>query len=308
MCGDRSNNQYLKKIVGLGYLKFEDFKKFVDTNPDIREIELSRSGEMFLNPELKEIIKYAYSKRIDLTAYGGVNFNDVSDDVLECLVKYKFTYICVSIDGASNETYKMYRVGGNFNKVINNIKKIKHYKKIYNTIYPIMVWKFIVFGHNEHEITLAKKKAEELSMAFITALNCLPDYSPIKDFEFVEKEGGLKLKNTKEMIKKDEDWTPYCICLFYSPQINWDGKLFGCCVNVWSDFGNVFEEGLDKCLNSERYKYAKDMLLGKKGPREDIPCSKCEVYNLRIKNNPLKELDINISDTGMRKYTNTLKS
>ncbi len=61
----------------LGYLKFDDFKKFVDDNDFIKEIELSNNGEIFLNPELDEIIKYAYMKKIKLRAFNGVNLNTV---------------------------------------------------------------------------------------------------------------------------------------------------------------------------------------------------------------------------------------
>ena len=57
-----------------------------DINSNILSIELSNWGEIFLNPELKEIIKYAYSKKIGLFADNGVNFNNVSDEVLECLI------------------------------------------------------------------------------------------------------------------------------------------------------------------------------------------------------------------------------
>ena len=94
----------------LGYLKFDDFKKFVDDNDFIKEIELSNNGEIFLNPELDEIIKYAYMKKIKLRAFNGVNLNTVSEKTLENLVKYKFRLLKVSIDGATPETYKIYRL------------------------------------------------------------------------------------------------------------------------------------------------------------------------------------------------------
>jgi len=50
------------KRIGSGYLKFKNFKEFVDRNKWVSEIELSNWGEIFLNPELLQIIKYAYQK------------------------------------------------------------------------------------------------------------------------------------------------------------------------------------------------------------------------------------------------------
>lgn len=46
-----------------------------------------------------------------------------------------------------------------------------------------------------------------------------------------------------------------------NPQINWDGKLLGCCLNFWGDFGgNAFEQGLEHVLSSENLAYARRML------------------------------------------------
>ena len=108
---------------------FWQFQKISQKNPYIESIELSLSGEIFLNPELEEIIKYAYKKKVKLTAFNGVNFNNVSDKMLETLVKYRFTGLTFSIDGTSQETYEKYRRNGNFNNVIENIKKIKFTKR-----------------------------------------------------------------------------------------------------------------------------------------------------------------------------------
>src|SRR3989338_4899246 len=38
--------------IGAGFLKFEDFKKFVNDNPRVAHIELSNWGEVLLNKDL----------------------------------------------------------------------------------------------------------------------------------------------------------------------------------------------------------------------------------------------------------------
>ena len=282
-----------KGVVGWGFLEFKNFKKFVDNNPQIKNIELSNWGEILLNPQLKDIIRYAYEKNINLTVSNGVNLNDVDDELLESLVKYKIKFLSISIDGATNSVYKIYRVGGDLNKVIKNIKKINYYKKKYNSKFPRLQWQFIVFGHNEHEIPLAKKLAKQLGMEFYPKLNWDPVYSPVKNKKFVKKQIGLNSVSRQEFRNKNQrEYMLPCYQLWISPQINWDGKLLGCCMNTYSDFGNVFEEGLSKCLNSERYIYAKKMLLGKKKAREDIPCSICPIYRKQSVETPSISLGI----------------
>ena len=113
-----------RDVLGSGYLKFADFKKFIDSHPEFRHIELSNYGEMLLNPELLDIVRYAHEKGIGLTANNGVNLNTINENMAEGLVKYGFRSMIVSIDGASEGVYKIYRRGGNFNTVIDNIKKM----------------------------------------------------------------------------------------------------------------------------------------------------------------------------------------
>ena len=96
-------------IVGKGQFRFDDFVRFVKNNPQIKRIEMSNWGEIFLNKDIAEIIKFANENGITLYCGNGTNFNDVDDLVLEYLVKYKVEYLNVSIDGACQETYSKYR-------------------------------------------------------------------------------------------------------------------------------------------------------------------------------------------------------
>lgn len=89
------------KPIGWGHLKFADFQKFILENPQIQEIELSNYGEIFLNPEILDIIQFAFERKVSLSALNGVNLNHLKEEVAEALVKYQFGKIKVSIDGAS---------------------------------------------------------------------------------------------------------------------------------------------------------------------------------------------------------------
>ena len=276
----RFEKQYPKDW--LGYLKFDDFKKFVDDNDFIELIDISNHGEIFLNPELDEIIEYAHSKGVILSAVKGVNLNTVSDKMLENLVKYKFKSMVISLDGATPETYKIYRRGGDFNKVIDNIKKINYYKEKYNSELPKLTWQFIVFGHNEHEIELAKKKAHELNMEIKYVVNHTPSYSPVKNKEMVKRLTGLESHDTKQEFmdyKLNKDFV--CYKMFDYPQIDYDGTLLGCCQKARSrGFNiNVFKLGLLKSLNHPDFIYAKHMLTNiNKPPKEGVPCTSCPNY------------------------------
>ena len=267
--------------IGEGYLKFKNFSNLVNSNPQIRDVRLDNFGEMFLNPELAPIIEYAYKKNIKISCDTGVNLNYVTDEILESLVKHRFSSLTCSMDGASDSTYKIYRVGGDFKEVVNNIRKINRYKKKYNSKFPNLKWQFIVFGHNEHEIPIAKEMAKSLNMEFYTKMSWDKAYSPIKDKNFVMAQTGwpcVTRAEHEQLIGKN-CMRGVCYILWHSPRVSWDGKVSGCCWNTWSEFGgNVFLDGYINSINGEKINYAKQMLLGKAEPHEDIPCSTCEIY------------------------------
>jgi len=263
----------------------DDFKKLVDENPQIKDIELSNWGEALLNPRLPEMICYAFEKNVHLSLGNGANLNTVKPEVLESLVKYQLRRITCSIDGASQETYSTYRVRGDLAKVIENIERINELKQKYNSAYPELSFQFIAFGHNEHEIQQARALAARLNMSFSLKLNWDDLYgapfSPVRDRDLIARESGLGVGDRAQYREKfDEAYLQKATCaqMWTEPQVNFDGRILGCCVNYWDDYGNAFADGLLTILNNERMRYARRMLMGKARERANIPCTNCKHY------------------------------
>lgn len=281
-CYMRANNY---GGVGNGYLKYENFKNFVDSNPQIQRIELSNNGEIFLNPDIQKIIEYAWLKGILLTAWNGVNLNNVSDEVLETLVRCEFRGMVVSLDGTKQDTYAYYRRNGNYDKVIENIKRINYYKYRYNKKLPELKWQLVVMNHNELEVQKAKFLAYELDMGICFKQTWESGFVP-EHPDMLLRETGIDFRR-KDAV--DEFYDPVifgnyvCRQMYWEPQINWDGRLLGCCANFRYDFGiNVFEVGLKEALRDSKYMAAKKMLMNQCADGvdiADIPCSKCEYFD-----------------------------
>ena len=272
----------INAAIGRGFLTLENFRTLIDANPTLRRIELSNYGEIFLNPALLEILEYAFRAGVAIVMDNSVNLNDVRDSALEGLVKFGVERLTCSIDGASAETYRQYRVRGDFDRVIANIERINHFKRIYASERPHLTWQFIVFGHNEHELPKARQMAESLGMAFSPKLSWDTAFSPVRDADFVVKETGFKAASRAEhdRITGEKFMNGLCHQLWDKPQINWDGKVLGCCRNFWGDFGgNALTDGLTASINSEKMNHARAMLQGEIAPRDDVPCASCEIYH-----------------------------
>jgi MoaA/NifB/PqqE/SkfB family radical SAM enzyme len=240
---------------------------------------LSNYGEVFLNPQIVDIFRIGYESGVTLTIRNGSNLNNCRDEALDALVKYGIRAMTCSIDGASQSTYEIYRRAGNFDRVIENVKRINFYKKKYSSVFPLLKWQYVVFGHNEHEIASARKLAKQLGMGFSPKLSWDQAFSPVKNVGVVRQVIGEKAISRDEYKNKTKTVYLGRICeqLWDSPQLNFDGRMLGCCVNCWSFFdGNAFED-LGAAFNSKTMNEARAMLSGQIPPVEGNPCTECGI-------------------------------
>jgi MoaA/NifB/PqqE/SkfB family radical SAM enzyme len=270
-------------VVGRGVLTVDRFRALLDLNPSLAAVELSNWGEAFLNRELPALLAAAHERGVAVTISNGVNLNDASEAALDAVVRYQVRHITVSIDGATQAVYETYRVGGDLARVLANVRRINELKEHYATALPRLTWQFVIFGHNEHEISAARRLATELGMSFAPKLNWSPDYSPPRDRAAIEHNAGVSIATVAEHRRARGEYLPSCLQLWEEPQVNWDGKILGCCVNTWSEFGgNAFAEPIERWFESDRLRHARATLTGNAPARDDVPCSSCEVF-ARIK-------------------------
>ena len=143
---------------------------------------------------------------------------------------------------------------------------------------------FIVFGHNEHEIGRRPRKwrAGVSGWAAWKLSSLDDDVSPIRNRELVRI--ALRtphLTRSEYYAANGHEYTRgICHQLWKAPVLNWDGRLTGCCRNFWGDFGvNAFDAGLEDALAGEKFRHAKQMLMGLAESRPDIPCTTCDLYH-----------------------------
>ena len=282
----------IDEALGKGFLGFEDFRTLVDHNRRVREIELSNYGELLLNPQLVPMLEYAQQKRV-VISMDSVNLNHATPAALDAIVRTGVRFLSVSIDGASQETYAKYRLRGDFGRVIANVREINRLKQTYESSHPELRWQFIVFGHNEHEISAAREMAESLGMSFFLKLSWDEEFSPIVDREHVarEMESTAVTRGEVKATTGSDYGAHICSQLWLNPQINWNGDILGCCRNFWGTFGgNAFRDGLADAINGEEMQYARAMLAGQAPPRDGVPCTTCDIYRDRAEKREWVEL------------------
>ncbi len=269
-----------RSFLGRGNMPLGDFASFLDHNPRIRMIEIGNSGEVFLNPELSDILRYAYGKGVTIRIGEGANLNYAAEEALEALVKYRVSILRIAVDGATQETYQKYRVGGDLRKVLKNIEKINDYKKRLKSNFPRLILQFIPFGHNEHEIDKILFLAKALGTEMQFKLNVFDGMPPVTNHLRLTELIGYSDKDSYNEKTGEIYMQDICLQLWRAPQINWDGRLLGCSANTGVSYADcALGEAFSREINNEHIKYARKMLMGEAPPRDDIPCVACDTFH-----------------------------
>lgn len=136
----------------LSYDKFSknfDIKKF----PNLKEIIIEGDyGDALMHPDLDKFLTFFKDiKNIKVVTNGTIRNPNWWQNTAQ---KYKNLTVVFSIDGLE-DTNHIYRINAKWEKIIKNCTNF-----IKNGGYA--EWKYIVFGHNQHQIQSAEKIAKEI--------------------------------------------------------------------------------------------------------------------------------------------------
>lgn len=276
------------------------YKIFDEVGPYLFAVNLCNWGEPFLNPDLPQMIEYA--KRFNTVVGLSTNLTYLPDKTAKMIMDSGIDIIVISLDGAAQKSYSMYRSGGNIETVFRNIEKLNSYRKN-NTASPLLIWQFLVNKYNEHEIPFAKDMANKMGLQFQpspmrTAMGkelLFPLYERIKEMQDWLPDNPAYSKYNYEIKPETRTKQAKCRWLWNSTVINWDGSVSPCCgvfEKQW-DFQSCYNIDRSRPLsfhqvwNSRRYKLARRLVtsylksskklptLLKESEKEGLICSNC---------------------------------
>lgn len=282
--------------TGTGNLGYENrvmsldlFKLVLEKMPFVRTVNLFKSGEPFLNPDLLAMIRYANDRKIKVITSTNFSFHK-DDDFFKELVMSGLKKLIVSIDGASTESYSMYRRGGDYSLVVSNLKRLAETKKELRSKSPKIIWQFLVNKYNEHEIDDAEIIANELGITIdiqpIGLADDMPDYA-VND-TINDRKGMWLPKNQKHVYDHYKGYYKFplykgvCKQLFTRTCISPDARIFPCCwtVNSKSVFGDLISNTFEDIWHNEKYTSARSYFVsnGISSGKEGV-CSNCNNFS-----------------------------
>jgi radical SAM protein with 4Fe4S-binding SPASM domain len=188
--------------------------------------------------------------------------------------------LIISIDGTTQESYQSYRIGGDLQKVMDGTKNILKWKKELKSKTPHVIFQFVVFRQNEHEVEEIKKLGKEIGV----------DEVKIKSAQIYDYENGNDRIPTKEdfsRYKKTKTGTYLppeggkegglisCWRMWNSCVITWDGKIVPCCFDkdAKHQLGDLKSKTFKEIWYNDAYNKFRTSLL--KSRKEIDICSNC---------------------------------
>jgi MoaA/NifB/PqqE/SkfB family radical SAM enzyme len=205
------------------------------------------------------------------------------------LIKAGLEYLIVSLDGNDQESYEKYRVGGDFQKVIDNISLIVKTRKKLRLKNPVIEWQYLIFRHNENQMEEAANISKRIGADVIrfAPFSFASEYTieQVKEWVPLNSKNSYYDRNTgerREILNKSK----VCAWLYRTANFNWDGSVSACCnFNITTepsfDFGNINDKKFSEIWNNDDFQRARMVssarLSGENSFDFNHFCSKCDM-------------------------------
>ena len=270
-------------------MSLECFKRYLDPHlPYLFEVIMHNWGEPLINKDIYKMVDYAQSNNVGTNLSS--NFVIPRTDDLENILDSGLEYLTISLDGADQESYEQYRVRGDFERVIENLREFLRLRNARKSKTPFVEWQYIVMRHNEHKVEDAERMARKIG---VDLLRFIPVGLPFETRN--RKELSEKWFPTGVHGKEESDGTEHtfgqrhkpspCYYLYRSMVVNADGGISPCCIVYQEkrDFDDLrtVEGPIDimKVWNNDHYRSARSLFSAVDiDKRKQTVCDVCDLF------------------------------
>jgi len=254
-----------------GIMSFPDFLKIAESLPSsIQNVSLYLSGEPLINKNIFRMVTFLVNRDIYCSiSTNGTLLGKKIDKILDS----GLSELIIGVDGATEDTYKKYRKGGDFPVLIENIRRLVQEKRKRCLKTPFIEIQFIIMKHTEKEMDLAVKLAKDLKVDAISFISV--------SLGTHQTDEGERKKLVSEYLPNDLSFSRYYIdntgmpinkwqynyCpLWRLPVILWNGDITVCCFdhNGLEVYGNILRRNfIDVWKSKEHFQVVNKMLFRK---------------------------------------------
>ena len=264
-----------------GHMTFEQFQTIIDkVGPHTNTLMFYFMGEPFLNKYAYEMIRYAKDNGIPFieTCTNG-DFVDA-----EKLLDSGLDRVSFQIGGITQATHEVYRVRGQLERVMRNLRDTIRIRNARRAKLRIEVG-FILMKHNEHEADEFQRMMLGLGADEATVIDpCVrtieqgKQFLPVNKLHWFYDEQAFERGILRPKVLPDN----VCPWIYYSLAIHVNGNVVPCCRDPRGTevMGNLLEQDLDEIWNGEKFRSLRERIARDQGS-VDI-CRLCSSYPVSL--------------------------
>lgn len=247
-------------------------------------------GEPLMHPNLAEMIAHAKRSKIKtVISTSGTIRNSQAE--IDRLVAASPDVVIVCVDGATQETYSTYRVGGELNDALNTLRRLDNAKQRFKSKYPVVEFRSLATKYTEDQMPRLLEMAEDVGAENFSVKTLRPyDYRgrdidnelvPIKsELARYAYENDGQRDSANRVAAYSGELT--CGKPLYAPTLNSDGNIAFCSYAKDADekFGDVSESSFRKIWQSRSSAKKRIAFL------ENGGTNACETCYFRTENKP----------------------
>jgi radical SAM protein with 4Fe4S-binding SPASM domain len=242
------------------------------------KVNLFNWGEPLLHPHVYDMIRYAAQRNLGTALSTNLSV-ELSDEQIDSIVTCGLEFLCLSIDGVTQETYQIYRKRGSIALVLSNLERLIARRRALKSTTPIIEWQFIQMRHNLSELDAAARMATELGVDLFRTIEVgLPFDSPDGDrlrLEWYPPKAAASDTN--------EPADSACYFLYRYGVVNPDAGVSPCCVVYGenTDFGNLATQRFSQIWNNDAFVSARNHYVTGGQISTATVCDRCHMFRKR---------------------------
>lgn len=246
---------------------FDRYRSLLESAyPYVCSLDLWNYGEPFLHDQIVDMFRLADEMAIEsVCSTNGSWLKSSSPSEKEAVLASGLKALIVALDGATAETHSSYRVGSDFQDIVDGVAELVRIRNATGSCTPVLELQCIVMRHNAHEIPAVVELAKRLGVDRLTlkSVNLTIGRDPSQPGS-----GGVEYARNAEAYLPDAPelgrYTEVpsrpidmhdCSRLWKMMIVNSDGKVAVCCRDLNGEVvgRSAFSERLDAIWNGPEY-------------------------------------------------------
>jgi radical SAM protein with 4Fe4S-binding SPASM domain len=238
-----------------GFMSFDLYKKIIDEalKEGVKALHFTANGEPLLHKGLEEMIRYANDNDI-LEVLLHTNATALTEKRSKSLLDSGIHRLAISFDSPNKENYEKLRVGGNFERTLNNIKRFVEIRDDLGYDLPTVRVQMVVQKVNKTELEEFHELFDNIAdhVSHVYYIDYMGGANAFVDKDVIDGEG---MAIGKQILNQNFK----CSYLWQRLIVEWDGEVYPCFYGYDMPVGDFREQTMKEIWHGDKMRKLREL-------------------------------------------------